>query len=344
MTVCYWYFEPISLKGKPTIKFATPLVKYGGGSTLFTLFNYLSSKVDTLIVSNYGAGNNGNSTDNNWNETGVYDQSIKVIGYPITIIGKLSDSVMFSGLSLIQDQVQKLKFAFRSAFSVLATISLPASIFLFIYSKEIVLILLGDQYYSAIPIVQFLFLGLFFRTIIKLCDSIVRALNRVYTGALIKLIYFLCVAGFVYIMATDISKDLGIYCGLKGVALALLAAILIQFLIMVATCLNILKLPLSELFKLIRGPLVISILTGVICFGLENFSASIIQSDGFMAQLLLLLIGLIGFGLSYFIILWFAPTLFGKGEHNMLNVLLRKLPSKGPIKILQNRVKEKTGN
>ena len=124
MSICYWYFNPISIKGKPTIRDAMPLVKYGGGSTLFTFFNYLSSKIDTIIVSDYGAGNSGDSSSNNWSQTGLYDQSIKVIGYPTTIIGKLSDSVMFSGLSLIQDQVQKLKFAFRSAFSLLAAICL----------------------------------------------------------------------------------------------------------------------------------------------------------------------------------------------------------------------------
>ena len=170
----------------------------------------------------------------------------------------------------------------------------------------------------------------------------VRALNRVYTGAVIKFIYFLCVASFVFIMATDISKELGIHCGFKGVALGLLAAILVQFILMIITCLNILKLKISELAKLTLGPCLISSVVAVICYGTQYFSASLISSPNFIAQLALLIIGLCGLGLSYFIILWFAPATFGRGDHNMLKVLLLKLPSKSIIKILQIRVEEKT--
>ncbi len=338
MTLCYWWYHPIKLNKKPTIKHATPLVKYGGGSTLFNLFNYLSSKVDVFIVGTYSDLNkNAAVTTSQWGTTGVYDQSLRVMSYPITIIGKLSDSVMFSGLSMIQDQMQKLKFAFRSAFSVLATISLPCSVFLVIYSKEVVLIILGEKYHEAIPIVQILFIGLFLRTIIKLCDAVVRALDRVYTGALVKFIYFIVLASLVYIMATDISKGFGL--GLQGVAIALLVAISIQFIIMISLCLRILTLHISELLKLLVGPLSIAI-TSIVCCYAMNSALSSLQ----LPVLFNFLAGTVALASSYLLIIWFFPRAFGVGEHNMLRVLLRKLPSKGPVRALQRRVEQKTTN
>ena len=336
LTACYWYFNPINLKGKLTIKHSIPLIKYGGGSTIFNFFNYLSSKVDTFIVSKFFGSGNILGQDN-WQNTGVYDQSIKVMSYPITIIGKLSDSILFSGLSRIQDQKSKLKYAFKTAFMLLSTISLPASVFLCIYSREVVLIILGDQYLDAIPLVQILFLGLFLRTIIKLCDAVVRALDKVYTGALIKFIYFLLVGGFVFFMISDTSKDLGLFMGLKGVTLGLLAAVFIQFIIILSVSLKTLELPVKELIPVSFGPIALTFLVGIISYGLKQ----VLGLDSYPA-LISIFIGIIGVGFSYLAVVWFIPHVFGRDEHNTLLVILKKLPQKSLIKLLTDRVKSKT--
>ncbi|MFT5844893.1 MAG: O-antigen/teichoic acid export membrane protein [Saprospiraceae bacterium] len=335
MTICYWYFHPIKLEPLRSIKKAKSLIRYGGGSTLFTFFNYLSSKIDVFLVSRYAATDS--AAGNNWGETGVYDQSLKVMSYPITIIGKLSDSVMFSGLSMIQDQTSKLKFAYRSAFSVLATISLPSSVFLVIFSEEVVLILLGDKYLGAIPVVQVLFIGLFMRTIIKLSDAVIRALDRVYIGAFIKFVYFLFISLFVWIALSEVSFVKSLDLGLTGVAIALVLAVFIQFMLMTALTLSILKVKLSEILKLIIGPLIIASVALGICL-LTKIGLSYLGFPVFVN----IMAGILSLGLSYVIIIWFIPKSFGSGEHNMLNILLRKLPSKGIMKILQQRVEQKT--
>ena len=336
LTICYWYFNPLKLPGKPTLKFAKPLIKYGGGSTLFNFISYLSFKVDIFIVSKFfGDSQSVNQTD--WNKTGIYDQSLRVMGYPITIISKLSDSILFSGLSRIQDEKQKLKYAFKTAFTALSVISLPASAFLCIYAREVILIILGDQYLEAIPIVQILFLGLFLRTIIKLCDAVVRALDKVYTGAFIKFIYLILIALFVYIMSSDVSKNLGIYRGLQGVAMGLLLAVSIQFVIMLGTTLKIIELRLKELSKLILGPASLTL-----CVIALTGSAKYIFQLNHKPVLISLLVGTLLAGLSYFLVIWFIPQAFGKQEHNTISVLLKKLPQKGFIKTLTQRVVDKT--
>ena len=335
MTICYWYFHPIKLEAIRSIKKAKSLIRYGGGSTIFTFFNYLSSKIDVFLVSRYAATDS--AAGNNWGETGVYDQSLKVMSYPITIIGKLSDSVMFSGLSMIQDQTSKLKFAYRSAFSVLATISLPSSVFLVIFSEEVVLILLGNKYLGAIPVVQILFIGLFMRTIIKLSDAVIRALDRVYIGAFIKFVYFLFISLFVWIALSEVSFVKSLDLGLTGVAIALVLAVFIQFMLMTALTLSILKVKLSEILKLSIGPLITASITIVICL-LAKIGLNHLRFPLFIN----LVAGVLSLGLSYVIVIWFIPKTFGSGEHNMLKILLRKLPPKGIIKILHQRIEQKT--
>ncbi len=335
MTFCYWYFSPLKLQGLKSIAAAGALIRYGSGSTLFTFFNYISSKTDVFLVSDFG------KTDgvNNWGNTGLYDQSLNVMNYPITIIGKLSDSVMFSGLSLIQDQKTKLKYAFKQAFSVLSLISLPASVFLMIFAEEVVLVLLGDQYLEAIPIVQILFAGLFLRTIIKLSDAVLKALDRVYTGALIKFVYFLCIAGLVWLTLYHDLFSIESLSILSSVAIALIISVLIQFVLMLSVSLNVLELNLNQLLNLLKGPMVIMLLMAV--FGLITKLLICPLIDILIVRIIL---ALLVFGGSYITVIWFAPQLFGRAEHNTLYPILKRIPKKGFLGQLVERVKEKTGN
>ena len=106
---------------------------------------------------------------------------------------------------------------------------------------------------------------------------------------------------------------------------------------MTALTLSILKVKLSEILKLIIGPLIIASVALGICL-LTKIGLSYLGFPVFVN----IMAGILSLGLSYVIIIWFIPKSFGSGEHNMLNILLRKLPSKGIMKILQQRVEQKT--
>ena len=62
-------------------------------STAFNLLTYAAAKVDVWIV--------GEKLSTG--QTGIYDRAVHLMGQPITVLGKLGDSVLFSGMSSIQE-------------------------------------------------------------------------------------------------------------------------------------------------------------------------------------------------------------------------------------------------
>ena len=65
-------------------------------STAFNLLTYASAKIDVYLV--------GEKISTG--QTGLYDRAV-TMGQPITVLGKLGDSVLFSGLSSIQTTTNK---------------------------------------------------------------------------------------------------------------------------------------------------------------------------------------------------------------------------------------------
>jgi O-antigen/teichoic acid export membrane protein len=83
-------------------------------------------------------------------------------------------------MSTIQDDKERLSRAYLGAISVTAMFLMPFSAILIILSDEIVLLLLGNLWYEAIPIFEILALILVFRMSYKFSDSLARAMGTVY--------------------------------------------------------------------------------------------------------------------------------------------------------------------
>ena len=83
------------------------MLAYGGRSTIFNWFNYAATKADTVLVGEFAQSNP--TTGGGWTATGLYDRSAHLMSLPITILGKLGDSVLFSGMSALQTELQALQ-------------------------------------------------------------------------------------------------------------------------------------------------------------------------------------------------------------------------------------------
>ncbi|MGB1033081.1 MAG: lipopolysaccharide biosynthesis protein, partial [Flavobacteriales bacterium] len=203
MMVFYWVFKPIKINHKWNWEIAKELVVYGGGSTLFNFFNYAATKIDTLIVGmlsspsgmselNFDQNTEVAEGSDRWATTGIYDRSVYLMGLPITVLGKLSDSVMFSGLSMLQDNLKKLQRAVLSAVYHISLLVIPGTVFLLFFTREITVLFLGNKYEAAVPIVNILFISVTFRSLIKIGDAVVRAVKAsyLYAASGIKAVFF----------------------------------------------------------------------------------------------------------------------------------------------------------
>ena len=323
MMIFFWIFHPIKVNVRWNLSTAKEMIIYGGGSTIFNVFNYAATKIDTLIVSIMSGGGMDltASETNRWGETGIYDRSVYLMGLPITVLGKLSDSVLFSGLSLIQDEMKQLQRTVLSAIYHIALLVIPGTALLLTNTREITILFLGEDYAPAAPIVQILFVGVVFRSLIKIGDAVVRALRTkyLYLGSLVKAAFFLFVAAGAYF---------GYSFGLKGVAWGLVIAVFLQFLIMTVLCSRILELALSRMIRKLIPGVIAGVLTAIGALAVRW----ILPSDFNMLLIRALACGLGALGLLL-VGAFIAPWLFEQGEDRLLQNVSKRIS----VPFLKNR-------
>ena len=317
MTITYWIFHPVKIGTSWNWETTKDMIRYGGGSTLFNMFNYAATKIDVLIVGKFGSTGadaaDGRAYDR-WSTTGIYDRSAYLMSLPITVLGKLSDSVMFSGLSQLQDDKPKLQRAFLSAIYHIALLVIPGAIFMVFFAEEITILFLGDQYFDAIPIVEILFISVAFRSLIKIADSVVRALDRVYTASGIKAIFFVLVG---------LGTFFALPAGLKGVAWALVGSVAIQFVMMMTLSLKLVDLSWKRLIKKVIPGIILGIFVVI-----ASALAKLINMNIDDMRLLRLFIALIINGGIVLIMAWYLPWLFKQGKDNVLQTIAERIPVK----------------
>lgn len=194
----YWisYPGPVGLKmDKSALR---EMVGYGSRSTLFNMINYASGKIDTLIVGRFSG---------NWTFTGFYDRSAYLMGLPVTVLGKLGDSVLFSGLSMLQADLERLRKTVLQASYAISTLVIPLTLLLSTRAENFTVLLLGSQYREATATVSILFLAVGLRSFIKIGDASMRATDKLKTGSLIKLGFFMLLSYGVYYTMQDGPVD-----------------------------------------------------------------------------------------------------------------------------------------
>lgn len=310
MTLGYWVAKRVKIGTRFSTSATRDMIRYGGGSTLFNMFNYAATKIDTLIIGKFG----GELAvgDSRWRDTGIYDRSVYLMGLPITVLGKLSDSVMFSGLSMLQDDAPRLKRAVLSAIYHLGLLVIPGAVFMVFWADEITVLFLGEKYVDAVPIVRILFISVAFRSIIKVGDSIVRALDRVYTASFIKALFFLLVG---------LGAYFGLSAGLEGVAWAIVGAVIIQFMFMMQLSMKLAGLTMLRMFRKL-APGMVGGLVVVVASIAAKFVVAPFGDLRFMRLLIAVLIN----GGVLFSLAWFMPLFFRQGDDNILQTVASRLP------------------
>ena len=239
--VMYWIMKPTEARG--SWKFASwrilgAMLSYGGRATVYNLLNYASSKVDTVLVGHHAQNSSTNIHNaisggtEGWTTTGLYDRSAYLMSLPISVLGKLGDSVLFSGMSSIQSDKLALQTVLKRALGLIAWLTFPGSLALIWFSGDVAALLLGEPYAEAEPVVRILFIGVAFRSMIKLADALIRAVDALNIAIIIKgvawsvtawtMIQFLCLGWWTLRAAQwKFEKALkAMIPGIKGLAFA----------------------------------------------------------------------------------------------------------------------------
>jgi PST family polysaccharide transporter len=207
-----------------SLKFRTQafweLFTFGGGHTIARIANFAALRADNFIVGRFlGMA-----------ALGIYGRAYQLTGLPASVFGQILDKVLFPSMAKMQDRKEKLAAIYLRGASLIAMLTLPASVCGFIAAPEIINVVLGEDWTAVILPFRILLLGLLMRSGYKLSDLLAKATGAVYRRAWRHGLYALTVI---------LGGWIGQFWGIPGVAVGVLTAVTLNFLLMTQLSLSL---------------------------------------------------------------------------------------------------------
>jgi O-antigen/teichoic acid export membrane protein len=297
----YWVRAGVRIH-KPALTPAQPLFKYGASSTVFNFLNYAASRLDVLVLGRF-------LPESRNADQGIYDRSNYMMTLPITLLGKLSDSVLFSSMSEVQENRERLKGIFLGGLYFTACLVFPGVVLLELYTEEFVLALLDEKLLPTVPIIRILYAAVLLRSWIKVCDATVRATDIIGPASIVKALF--C-AGLAY------SAYLGYKHGFETLAWGVVVSTLFQAIAMLALTTRKLNLRWGAVLSTAGPGLVLGLVT--LC---AAGPATFLHDIHWLARLGLgLLTALVGVMMWA----WMFPRSLQHGANNILAQIAARIP------------------
>lgn len=320
MTLSYWWFEKPSFPLQWKWSYTKDLISYGSSSTIFNALNYAATKVDVTLLPKFASNLPSSSDVSGLDKAGWYERSAYVMSLPITIMAKLSDNVLFSGMSKIQDETTKLQRLILISTHALSILIIPTTIFISVFAFPIITIYLGENYRDAAPILSVLFLAVIFRSLSRLHDSLLRAKNAVWKGVWFKLIYLLLMVLGVLVT---------IKYGLVAVACSIAITTAIHYVMSVSMCSTLIHLSQKKQFSASKSGILLGLISLVV---LSPFYLTTIQSH--LNPWTVLLLGILTWITSMLFSVYLFPSLLRYDNTSLIELLPAKLRNGVIIKTL----------
>lgn len=209
------FYYPVPLKLGFTKSHWKDLIGYGSGLTLIRINNYIVNfgiilEVGKLVSSAV---------------LGVFDRSFRIMNIPQRFLYDMVQRVMMPAMVKKSDSQKGTYVVFSKSLSLINSGLIPLTVFLIIFTKPIVLILLGKKWLDAVPLLQIFFLNLPLRTTSSLGDTLMRVHGLIKLNLIRKIqnsviICVLIYAGF-------------LVNGLTGISWAIFISTVISYLMMI---------------------------------------------------------------------------------------------------------------
>ena len=139
------------------------------------------------------------------------------------MIGGAADKALFPAMAKVRDDGERLRAAYVRSASLIALVTMPSSMILFVLAPEIVQLLLGPRWQAVVLPLQVFALVLLPRASYRISGSLTRATGAVYGGAWRQ---------WMYAAEVLAACVVGSRWGVNGVAVGASIAICLHFLVM----------------------------------------------------------------------------------------------------------------
>jgi PST family polysaccharide transporter len=189
------------------------LAGFGGGYTAGRFSNYLAGQGENFVIGGWLGPV----------ALGVYGRAYQLMAGPAVLFGNVLDRVLFPTMAQVQDQPKRLADAYRRGSALIALVILPVSAIVVALAPEVIQVVLGAEWEAVTLPLQILGVGMLFRTGCKISDALVRATGAVHRRMWRQTAYAIMVV---------VGAWIGQHWGVEGVAIAVLATLALNFLLM----------------------------------------------------------------------------------------------------------------
>ena len=270
---------------RPDRRAFAELMYYGSGFTVSKVANYLALQLDNFIVGRWMGAT----------ALGFYGRAYELMAGAPTLLGEPVDKVLFPAMAARQGDLRSLAAAFQRGVAAMALITLPLSAVLCALAPDAITVLLGPKWTPVVVPFQILTLGMFLRTSYRISDVLTRATGAVYRRAWRQTVYMLCV-----IAGAWFGRRLGI----AGVALGVLGALTVNYLLMAHLGLQLAHLSWRRFWGAHLNALRAAVVAGAATWGL----AALLHRWGLPPAAVLAVVVTVGLGTGLLLV-WTAPRL-----------------------------------
>ncbi|MFA6677570.1 MAG: lipopolysaccharide biosynthesis protein [Bacteroidales bacterium] len=207
-----YYKYPQRLKMTWGFKSISKIFTFSFYQFWFNIINFFSRNLDKLLIGKYMG----------MTPLGYYEKSYRLMMLPLQNITFVITPVMHPVLSQFQDDLKHLSWSYLRIVKILAFIGTTLSVFLFFSSKEIVLLIFGDQWVQSVPIFRILSMTVGLQIVSSTAGAIFQAANNTR-----HLFISGCLSALV--MISGILSGIFIFKTLESVAWCICIAIPINF-------------------------------------------------------------------------------------------------------------------
>ncbi|PIQ19818.1 MAG: lipopolysaccharide biosynthesis protein [Cytophagales bacterium CG18_big_fil_WC_8_21_14_2_50_42_9] len=230
---------------------ASPFLKFGARVTGFEFFNYFARNMDNFFIGKY-IGSQG---------LGIYSKAYQLLMLPITQLRNPLNAVALPALSALQEDEEKYFKFYKQYLFLLAFVTMPIVVYLAIFSEELVLIVLGDQWLRAGNIFKILAISAFIHPVLGTSGLILVTTGKVKKHFRIGVINaIVMVAGFA----------IGLRWGIEGVAMSQVIVIYLSLFPILFYTFSGTALSVFAFFKEISFPILFSLISGAAMYLLRN--------------------------------------------------------------------------
>ena len=223
------------------------MVKFGSDIVGFNIINYFSRNLDNILIGRY----HGSA------ELGFYSKAYQLLMMPITNLRDPMNRVAMPALSKLQNEPIHYRNYYKKYISILAFVSMPLVVFMFVCSEQIVSLLLGEQWLEASEIFRLLAIAAFIQPV-----STTWGLLLISSGKSKRYLRL----GLFNSVFISISFGCGLAWGAKGVAISYaIATYLLLYPTLVYSMFDS-SVTVRDFFSSIFKPLLSSLFMGASCW------------------------------------------------------------------------------